>query len=65
MFSMLSVISRKVYNLKKINLILSQPNFSANEISKNVVNTLKKCGEVFRECKNKEDEAIAYVARYC
>merc|ERR1712150_470223 len=32
-------------------------------ISKNVVNTLKQCGEVFRGCKNLEDEAIAYVAK--
>ena len=40
-----------------------ETHFLANTISKNVVNTLKQCGEVFRACKNLEDEAIAYVAK--
>ena len=36
---------------------------SAANISKTVVQTLRTCAEVYRTCKNLEDEAIAYIAR--
>ena len=36
---------------------------AASEISKNVVNTMKACGQIFQSCKNLEDEAVAYVSR--
>merc|ERR1719195_1442443 len=32
-------------------------------ISKSVVQTMRNCGDVFKVCKNLEDEAIAYVAK--
>ena len=50
-------------SLKKFSKILRQFYFQAAAISKNVVATLRQCGDVFRACKNLEDEAIAYVAR--
>ena len=36
---------------------------SASKISKTIVETLKVCADVFRGCKNLEDDAVAYVAR--
>ena len=36
----------------------------ANTLQKNLVNQSKECANKFKECKDFEDEAIAYVARY-
>ena len=43
--------------------ITSRTSISAANISKSVVQTMRNCGDVFKVCKNLEDEAIAYVAK--
>ena len=39
-------------------------NTLANKIQKAVKDVVADCGEIFRDCKDREDEAVAYVARY-
>ena len=43
----------------------SELNILANKIQRDLVSQSKECGNTFKACKEFEDEAIAYVARYC